>query len=87
MQKYNEQSPELLPEAFQLPTPNDIALYLRTSSTSSVANVKCVGDTQILTIRNLPNFATLSRTTAERAPLPIRLADILLFSTATYKIH
>jgi len=42
MQKYIEQSPELSPEAFPPPTPNDIALYLHTSSASSVANVKCV---------------------------------------------
>ena len=42
MQRYIEQSPELSPEAFPSPTPNDIALYLHTSSASSVANVKCV---------------------------------------------
>ncbi|PPQ84949.1 hypothetical protein CVT25_004462 [Psilocybe cyanescens] len=42
MQKYLEQSPEMSAHAFPAPTREDIALYLHTSSASSVANVKCV---------------------------------------------
>ncbi|KAF9473131.1 ketoacyl-synt-domain-containing protein [Pholiota conissans] len=41
MQKYIDQSPEL-PGQFPSPSSADIALYLHTSSASSVANVKCV---------------------------------------------
>ena len=42
MQKYLDQSPELSAHQFPTPTASDIALYLHTSSASSVANVKCV---------------------------------------------
>jgi len=40
--KYALHSPELLSHQYPLPAPNDIALYLHTSSASSVNNVKCV---------------------------------------------
>ena len=42
MQKYVDQSPELQGPAFHLPCSDDIALYLHTSSASSIVNVKCV---------------------------------------------
>jgi len=42
MQKYLDQTPQLPENQFPVPTPEDIALYLHTSSASSVANVKCV---------------------------------------------
>jgi long-subunit acyl-CoA synthetase (AMP-forming) len=42
IQKYLDQSPELPGHQFPPPSPEDIALYLHTSSASSVANVKCV---------------------------------------------
>ncbi|KAF8900861.1 hypothetical protein CPB84DRAFT_1778561 [Gymnopilus junonius] len=42
MQKYLDQSPELSAHEYPAPTPEDIALYLHTSSASSVTNVKCV---------------------------------------------
>ena len=40
-QNYLNQSPGLSPEAFPLPSPSDIALYIHTSS-ASVSNLKCV---------------------------------------------
>ncbi|KAJ3515067.1 hypothetical protein NLJ89_g1986 [Agrocybe chaxingu] len=42
MQRYLDQSPELAALEFPVPASEDIALYLHTSSASSVANVKCV---------------------------------------------
>ncbi|CAA7264464.1 unnamed protein product [Cyclocybe aegerita] len=42
MQRYLDQSPELAALEFPAPSPGDIALYLHTSSASSVVNVKCV---------------------------------------------
>ncbi|PPQ99823.1 hypothetical protein CVT24_009617 [Panaeolus cyanescens] len=42
MQRYLDQSPELPAHTFPPPGPEDIALYLHTSSASSVDNVKCV---------------------------------------------
>jgi long-subunit acyl-CoA synthetase (AMP-forming) len=41
-QRFLDQSPDLSPEAFPLPSPSDIALYLHTSSASSISNLKCV---------------------------------------------
>lgn len=42
MQKYLDHVAELPMHELPSPTPNDIALYLHTSSASSIANVKCV---------------------------------------------
>ncbi|KDR66936.1 hypothetical protein GALMADRAFT_232327 [Galerina marginata CBS 339.88] len=42
MQRHLDQSPQIPAHDFPAPTPEDIALYLHTSSASSVANVKCV---------------------------------------------
>lgn len=42
MQRYLDQSPDLPTHQFPPPTTEDIALYLHTSSASSVSNVKCV---------------------------------------------
>ena len=41
-QRFLNQSPDLSPEAFPLPSPSDVALYLHTSSASSISNLKCV---------------------------------------------
>ena len=41
-QRYLDQAPKLLTSLFPVPTPEDIALYLHTSSASTVSNVKCV---------------------------------------------
>ena len=41
-QKYLDQAPKLSASLFPVPTPEDIALYLHTSSASTVSNVKCV---------------------------------------------
>ena len=41
-QRFLNQSPDLSPEAFPLPSPSDVALYLHTSSASSISNIKCV---------------------------------------------
>ena len=41
-QRFLNHSPDLSPEAFPLPSPSDIALYLHTSSASSISNIKFV---------------------------------------------
>ena len=41
-QRFLNQSPELSPETFPLPSASDIALYTHTSSASSISNLKCV---------------------------------------------
>ena len=41
-QRFLNQSPDLCAEAFPPPSPSDIALYLHTSSASSISNLKCV---------------------------------------------
>ena len=41
-QRFLNQSPDLSPEAFPLPSPSDIALFMHTSSASSISNLKCV---------------------------------------------
>lgn len=41
-QRFLNLSPDLSPEAFPLPSPSDIALFIHTSSASSISNLKCV---------------------------------------------
>ena len=41
-QRFLSQSADLSPEAFPLPSPSDIALFIHTSSASSISNLKCV---------------------------------------------
>ena len=41
-QRFLNQSPYLSPEAFPLPSPSDVALFIHTSSASSISNLKCV---------------------------------------------
>ena len=41
-QRFLDQSPDLSAEAFPLPLPSDIALFIHTSSASSISNLKCV---------------------------------------------
>jgi acyl-CoA synthetase (AMP-forming)/AMP-acid ligase II len=41
-QRFLDQSPDLAPETFPLPSASDIALYIYTSSVSSISDLKCV---------------------------------------------
>ena len=41
-QRFLNQSSDLSPEAFPPPSPSDIALFIHTSSASSISNLKCV---------------------------------------------
>ena len=41
-QRFLYLSPDLSPEAFPIPLPSDIALFIHTSSASSISNLKCV---------------------------------------------
>ena len=41
-QRFLNQSPDLSPEIFPLPSPSDIALFIHTSSAASISNLKCV---------------------------------------------